>query len=305
MNYRERNVTRKIAFIGLGAMGMPMASNLVRKGFDVAGFDVDKAKIERLTAIGARAATSIADAVGDADIVVTMLPATRHVEAVVLGDDGVLAHMPARAVLMDMSTIDPAGTDKVAAACTARKIAFTDCPVGRLVMHAERGESLFMVGGDDETFARVEPLMQAMGNSIHRCGAIGMGARMKVINNYMLLVTAQVVAESLVLGSKLGLSVDTIKSVTGATTANNGQLQIAFANKVLKGDIEPGFTIDLCYKDIGLAMAAAAEQRIGLPVGAAAYSAVGAARATAYASKDYSALLNYACDLAGIELPAS
>ena len=92
-------------------------------------------------------------------------------------------------------------------------------------------------------------------------------------------------------------------ATTGATTANNGQLQIAFANKVLKGDIEPGFTIDLCYKDIGLAMAAAAEQRIGLPVGAAAYSVVGSARATPYASKDYSALLHYACDLAGIEHP--
>jgi 4-hydroxybutyrate dehydrogenase/sulfolactaldehyde 3-reductase len=297
------NASIKVAFIGLGAMGMPMASNMVRKGFNVAGFDVDASKVARLAAVGAHPAVSIKDAVADADVVVTMLPATQHVENVVLGADGVLAHMSVDAVLMDMSTIDPAGTDKVAAACAARRIAFTDCPVGRLVMHAERGESLFMVGGDDATFARVEPLLNAMGNSIHRCGKVGMGTRMKVINNYMLLVTAQVVAESLVLGSKLGLSVDTIKSVTGATTANNGQLQIAFANKVLKGDIEPGFTIDLCYKDIGLAMAAAAEQRIGLPVGAAAYSVVGAARATAYASKDYSALLNYACELAGIALP--
>jgi 4-hydroxybutyrate dehydrogenase/sulfolactaldehyde 3-reductase len=285
-------------------MGMPMASNLVRKGFDTNGFDVDAKKIQQLATLGARAATSIADAVNGVDVVVTMLPATRHVETVVLGDDGVLAHMPGSAVLMDMSTIDPAGTDKVAAACVERAIAFTDCPVGRLVMHAERGESLFMVGGDDATFARVEPLLNAMGNSIHRCGATGMGTRMKVVNNYMLLVTAQVVAESLVLGTKLGLNVETIKSVTGATTANNGQLQIAFANKVLKGDIEPGFTIDLCYKDIGLAMAAAAEQRIGLPVGAAAYSVIGSARATAYASKDYSALLAYAYDLAGLHLPA-
>jgi 4-hydroxybutyrate dehydrogenase/sulfolactaldehyde 3-reductase len=285
-------------------MGMPMASNLVRKGFDINGFDVDAKKIQQLATLGARAATSIADAVNGVDVVVTMLPATRHVETVALGDNGVLAHMPGSAVLMDMSTIDPAGTDKVAAACVERAIAFTDCPVGRLVMHAERGESLFMVGGDDATFARVEPLLNAMGNSIHRCGATGMGTRMKVVNNYMLLVTAQVVAESLVLGTKLGLSVETIKSVTGATTANNGQLQIAFANKVLKGDIEPGFTIDLCYKDIGLAMAAAAEQRIGLPVGAAAYSVIGSARATAYASKDYSALLAYAYDLAGLHLPA-
>jgi len=298
-------VTIKVGFIGLGAMGLPMASNLVRKGFDVTGFDIDSAKVALLVSRGAKQAQSIGAAVRGAQVVVTMLPATRHVEQAMLGDDGVLAHIAHDAVLMDMSTIDPAGTDKLASACAQRGIAFTDSPVGRLVLHAEKGESLFMVGGDDATFQRVEPLLQAMGNSIHRCGAVGMGTRMKVVNNYMLLVTAQVVAESLVLGTKLGLGIDTIKEVTGATTANNGQLQIAFANKVLKGDIEPGFTIDLCHKDVGLAMAAAAEQRIGLPVGAAAYSAIGSARATGYASKDYSALFHYACELAGIKPPSN
>lgn len=297
-------MTIKVGFIGLGAMGLPMASNLVRKGFDVTGFDIDSGKVALLASRGAKQARSIAEAVQGAQVVITMLPATRHVEQAVLGEDGVLAHIAQDAVLMDMSTIDPAGTDKVASACAQQGIAFTDCPVGRLVLHAEKGESLFMVGGDDTTFARVEPLLQAMGTSIHRCGPIGMGTRMKVVNNYMLLVTAQVVSESLVLGTKLGLGIDTIKAVTGATTANNGQLQIAFANKVLKGDIEPGFTIDLCHKDIGLAMAAAAEQRIGMPVGAAAYAAIGAARATDYASKDYSALFHYACDLAGITPPS-
>lgn len=204
---------------------------------------------------------------------------------------------------MDMSTIDPSGTDRIGAACTEQGVAFTDCPVGRLVLHAERGESLFMVGGDDETFARVEPLLGAMGTAVYRCGPVGMGTRMKIVNNFMLLVTAEVVAESLVLGAKLGLSPELIKTVTAGTTATNGQLQIAFANKVLKGDIEPGFTLDLTFKDLGLAMNAAAEQRIALPVGAAAYSVVGATRATPYAAKDFSALLDYAASLAGIEPP--
>lgn len=296
-------MTAKIGFIGLGAMGLPMASNLIRKGFDVVGFDMDKSKTEMLVKLGAHAGRSIAHTVATADIVVTMLPATRHVESVVLGDDGVLAHIDKSAVLMDMSTIDPGGTDKIAVACKTQGIAFTDCPVGRLVMHAIKGESLFMVGGDEATFVRVEPLLNAMGTSIYRCGPVGMGTRMKVINNYMLLVTAQVVSESIVLGSKLGLDIETMKAVTGSTTATNGQFQIALANKVLKDDIEPGFTIDLAFKDLGLAMAAAAENRIGLPVGAAAYSVFGAARATRFASKDYSSLLAYACELAGVEQP--
>lgn len=294
----------KVGFIGLGAMGFPMSSNLVRKGFDVVGFDMDKSKVEALAQLGARAGTSIADTVKDADVVVTMLPATRHVETVVLGDDGVLKHMRKDAVLMDMSTIDPAGTDKVAAACAAQGIAFADTPVGRLVMHAIKGESLFMVGVNDEaTYQRIDPLLNAMGTSIHRCGTVGMGTRMKVINNFMLLTITQVCSEAIVLGTKLGLDVDTMKAVTGSTTATNGQFQVAMATKALVGDIEPGFTIDLAFKDMGLALTAAGDNRMSIPVGAAAYSVYGAARATKYASKDFSALLNHAAELAGVDAP--
>jgi len=297
-------MTIKVGFIGLGAMGLPMASNLVRKGFDVVGFDMDKSKIEILASLGARAGTSIADTVKDADIVVTMLPATRHVETVVLGDDGVLKHIRKDAVLMDMSTIDPAGTDKVAIACAEKGIAFADTPVGRLVMHAIKGESLFMVGVNDEaTYQRIDPLLNAMGTSINRCGKVGMGTRMKVINNFMLLTITQVCSEAIVLGTKLGLDVETMKAVTGSTTATNGQFQVAMATKTLVGDIEPGFTIDLAFKDMGLAVNAAGENRMAIPVGAAAYSVYGAARATKYASKDFSALLNYASELAGIAAP--
>jgi 4-hydroxybutyrate dehydrogenase/sulfolactaldehyde 3-reductase len=293
----------KIGFIGLGAMGLPMASNLVRKGFEVTGFDLDTAKTEQLAALGAVAAATLADAVRGQEIVITMLPATPHVEKVVLGAGGVLAHIAGDTVLMDMSTIDPGGTDRVAKACADRGIAFTDCPVGRLVLHAVKGESLFMIGADDATFAKVEPALNAMGTTIHRCGPVGMGSRMKVINNFMLLSIAQVVSESLVLGSKLGLSVETMKEVTGGTTATNGQFQVNFANMALKGNIEPGFTIDLAFKDMSLAMTAAAEQRVGLPMGAAAHAVYGAARATPFASKDFSALLDYAAQLAGIEAP--
>lgn len=293
----------KIGFIGLGAMGFPMAANLVRKGFDVTAYDVEGSKVERLVAVGANPAASSVEAAKGKDVVFTMLPETRHVEQVVLGTDGILAAMASGTILVDMSTIDPMGTDRVAAACAKCGVSFSDCPVGRLVLHAEKGESLFMIGGDDETVGRIDPLLKAMGTAFYRCGPAGMGSRMKIVNNFMLLVTAQVVSESLVLGSKLGLSPELIKEVTAGTTATNGQLQIAFANKVLKGDIEPGFTLDLTFKDLTLAMNAAAQQRIGLPVGAAAHAVVGAVRGTKYAAKDFSALLDYASELAGIEPP--
>jgi len=293
----------RVGFIGLGAMGLPMASNLQRKGFALTVYDVVQAPMEKLASLGARKAASIAEATRGAEIVVTMLPATQHVETVVLGEGGVLANIDSNAVLMDMSTIDAKGTDRLAKTCADRGIGFTDCPVGRLVMHAEKGESLFMVGASDPVYARVEPLLKAMGTTIYRCGAPSMGSRMKVINNFMLLSTAQIVAESLTLGTKLGLDIDIMRQVTGATTAQNGQFHVLMVNKVLKGDIEPGFTIDLAFKDMSLAMNAAAEQRVGLPVGAAAHAVYGGARATKYASKDYSSLLALACEMAGVEPP--
>jgi 4-hydroxybutyrate dehydrogenase/sulfolactaldehyde 3-reductase len=293
----------KIGFIGLGAMGLPMASNLVRKGFDLIAYDIAADKLASLVELGAQSADSIAQVARQSDILITMLPATAHVETVVLGAEGVLSALPAGKVLMDMSTIDPKGTDRLAEACATKGIAFIDTPVGRLVSHAERGESLFMVGGDDETFAKVEPLLNAMGTAIHRCGAVGMGQRMKVINNFMLLTTAQVVAEAVTLGTKLGLDIETMKTVTGATTATNGQFQIALATKVLSGDLAPGFTVDLAFKDMGLAINAAAENRVGLPVGSAAHAVFGGARASDLHDKDYSSLLEYACRLAGVTTP--
>lgn len=293
----------RIGFIGLGAMGLPLAKNLQRKGFDVNGYDIDPARGDAIVDLGGRKAATIADATRGADIVITCLPATPHVEAVVLGADGVLAHIEGGALLLEMSTIDANGTDRVAKACADKGTPFVDSPIGRLVLHAERGESLFMVGADDANFARVEPLLNAMGNAIFRCGGVGMGSRMKVVNNFLLLTIAQVSAEAVALGTKLGLEIDTILKVTGSTTAQNGQLHTLMVNKVLKGDTDPGFTIDLAYKDMTLAMTAAGEQRLGLPVGAAAHAVYGGARATDLAARDYSSLLELACRNAGVDVP--
>jgi len=259
--------------------------------------------VDVLAALGATRASTVAEASRGQDLVITVLPATQHVEAVVLGEGGVLANIDAGAVLVDLSTIDAKGTDRVAALCAERGIAFADAPIGRLSIHAERGESLFMVGADDATFARIEPALNAMGTDIFRCGAPGMGSRMKVINNFMLLSTAQIVAESLALGTKLGLDIQTMHDVTGATTARNGQFHVLMVNKSLKGDVTPGFTIDLAFKDLTLAINAAAEQRVGLPMGSAAHAVYGGARAGDYAGKDYSSLLDLACERAGVATP--
>jgi 4-hydroxybutyrate dehydrogenase/sulfolactaldehyde 3-reductase len=293
-----------VAYIGLGAMGLPLAGHLQAKGYSVTGFDLDDSRVARIVAQGGVRAGSVAEAVQGAEVVITCLPATPHVEAAVLGPDGVLAHIAPGVLLLEMSTIDARGTDRVAQACAQQGVDFVDSPIGRLVLHAERGESLFMVGADDRLFARAEPLLRAMGKDILRCGGTGMGSRMKLVNNFLLLTIAQVSAEAVALGTRLGLDLDTILEVTGSTTAQNGQLHTLMVNKVLKGDTTPGFTIDLAFKDMTLAMTAAAEQRMGLPVGAAAHAVYGGVRAMPeMAGQDYSALLDWACRNAGIAPP--
>ena len=294
---------QRTGFIGLGVMGRPMASNLARKGFPLVVFDINPAPLPELVAIGARAAASCAEVAAASDIVVTMLPNSASVEEVLLGANGVLAQLRPDCAVMDMSTVDPLLTDRLAAAAGAKGIAFVDAPVGRLASHAERGESLFMVGATAQGFARVKPLLEAMGTTIHHCGGPGSGMRTKLVNNYLAIVSCAFNAEALALSQRFGLSLEKTLDVVHGTTATNGQLTIAWANKVLKGDTEPGFTIDLAHKDLTLIVDAARASQVPMPIGATALESFSAARAHGEGKKDFSAMVDILCDIARIDRP--
>src|SRR5262245_38489914 len=292
-----------VGFIGLGNMGRPMAANLGRKGFPLIVFDISAERMSALTSAGARGGKSVADVAAASEIVVTMLPDSAAVEQVIGGRDGVLAHLRAGGVIVDMSTIDPRVTDRLAAAARARGVAFVDAPVGRLASHAERGESLFMVGADDATFSRVTPLLQAMGSTIHHCGPVGTGMRTKLVNNYLAIISCQLNAEAIALSQRFGLSLEKTLEVIHGTTATNGQLKIAWPSKVLKGDTEPGFTIDLAHKDLSLIVQAANTAKVPVPIAAVAREAFSQARSSGHADKDFSAMVDVLCDNAGIPRP--
>jgi 4-hydroxybutyrate dehydrogenase/sulfolactaldehyde 3-reductase len=292
-----------IGFVGLGNMGKPMASNLVRKGFSLVVHDVVAAPVQALAQLGAKTATSVAEVAAASDIIITMLPTSGIVEEVISGPNGVLANAPPGALVMDMSTIDPLVTDRLAAAVAARGGAFVDAPVGRLASHAERGESLFMVGADDAAFARVKPLLEAMGTTIHHCGPAGSGTRTKLVNNYLAIISCQLNAEAIALSQRFGLSLRKTLDVLYGTTATNGQLAIAWPSKVLKGDTEPGFTIDLAHKDLTLIIDAGNAVKVPMPVAAAAREAYSAARSSGYGARDFSAMVDVLCNLAGIDKP--
>ncbi len=190
-------MTDRVGFIGLGRMGRPMAANLQRKGVQLTVFDIVATPMAVLVQLGARQAASLAAVVENSDVVVTMLPGSPEVEDVVLGADGVLAHARPGMLVMDMSTVDPATTDALTAAAAKHDASVVDAPVGRLASHADAGESLFMVGASQADFARIRPLLEAMGTRIHHCGSVGSGIRTKLINNFLAIVACQMNAEAL------------------------------------------------------------------------------------------------------------
>lgn len=295
--------TSQIGFVGLGNMGRPMAANLARKGVRLVVHDVNPAPVKSLVELGARAASSVADATKGSDVVITMLPTSAIVESVVAGADGVLTHLARGGVVMDMSTVDPLVTDRLASAATARGCGWVDAPVGRLASHAERGESLFMVGAAQADFDRVKPLLDAMGTTVHHCGGPGTGMRTKLVNNYLAIVSCQLNAEAVALSQRFGLSLEKTLDVIHGTTATNGQLKIAWPTKVLKGDIEPGFTVDLAHKDLTLIVEAANDARVPVMVAAAAREAFSTARSEGYGAKDFSVVVDALCQRAGISKP--
>ena len=293
----------RIGFIGLGRMGRPMAANLCKKGFALLVHDVNPEPVRTLESSGARAANGAAGVAQASDVVITMLPSSVEVEATVLGPDGVLANSRPGQIVMDMSTVEPQTTDRLAAAAAVRGLTVVDAPVGRLAAHADRGESLFMVGASDADFERALPLLQAMGTTIHHCGKVGSGIRTKLVNNYLAIVSCQLNAEALALAQRFNLDLGKTLEVIHGTTATNGQLKINWPNKVLAGDTSAGFTIDLAHKDLSLIVAAAQDAKVPVPVAAAAREMFTAARARGYGRADFSAIVDALCEIAAVEKP--
>ena len=290
-----------IGFIGLGAMGRGMAAQCAKKGFRLIVNDINPEPVEYLVSLGAHAVDDVADLARQCSIIITVLPTGREVDSVILAPGGILDNAKPNTLVMDLSTIEPEMTDRLHDEATARGMRAIDAPIGRLAWHAERGESLFMVGGEPADFDEVKPLLEAMGTTIHYCGPGGTGTRTKLVNNYLAIILCQLNAEALTLSQRFGLNLATTLDVIHGTTATNGQLKINWPNKVLAGDTEPGFTIDLAHKDLSLILGAANAVRVPVPVAAAAREAFSTARSRGYGSQDFSAMADVLCDLAQVE----
>jgi 2-hydroxy-3-oxopropionate reductase len=289
-----------VGFIGLGIMGGPMAANLVRAGFDVIGYNRSPAKIDRLVEQGGRAAAGIADAVRDADFIVTMLPDSPDVDAVVLGDDGVFRHAKAGATLIDCSTIRPDTARNVAAAGEQRSISVLDAPVSGGEQGAIDGTLSIMVGGAEAAFTAARGVLDAVGKTIVHVGPSGAGQTVKAANQLIVAGNIALLAEALVFLEAHGVDTEAGLQVLGGGLAGSKVLD-AKGEKMRGREFAPGFRIELHHKDMGIVAAAAREAGVVTPLGALAGQLVAAAKQQGDGGLDHSALFRQIVALAGRE----
>jgi 3-hydroxyisobutyrate dehydrogenase len=289
-------VGKQIGFVGLGTMGRPMAINLIRAGHRLTVYDLEPAGVQALVTQGAVAASSSRQAAESAEVVISVLPASQHVLEAMLGPDGVVAGLRSGSTVIDMSTIDPGTTRRVAKAVTAKGAHMLDAPVSGSSAGAEAGTLTIMVGGEAAVLEAQRDVLGAMGSNIIHCGPIGMGETVKLCNNLIVGTTMAAIGEAFALGRAAGADPKVLFDVIGKSTGNSWALQnrppVAglVPNAPVNEDFKPGFMIDLMHKDLGLIMAAGAEFKVPLPLTAVALELYALARAQGLGRKDMSAV---------------
>ncbi len=285
----------KVAFLGLGTMGGPMALNLIRKGHDLAVYDVAAKSAARFEKERCRIAADPRDAADGAEAVITVLPSSREVRESALA---VAPAMPAGALFIDMSTGSAADSMALGRELAERGIAMLDAPVGRTPADAARGTLMVIVGGDEKDVARARPLFEAMADTIHYMGPAGSGIRTKLVNNYISMVDMLLVAEALTLAAKCGLDRGKVVEVIRGTVAGKGQINVNYPKKVLAGDITPDFPLRMGLKDVSLALDLGAEMGSPLSLGAVAREYFSLARSWGRENQDCTAMLLLLEDIA-------
>jgi 2-hydroxy-3-oxopropionate reductase len=288
----------KIGFIGLGIMGTPMVRNLVSAGYDTTAYDLDPARVEEAVRDGGTPASSIADAVRGADVVITMVPASPQVEQVVLHEGGVLENIRSGALLIDMSSITPQTSVDVAKAAAAKGVEVLDAPVSGGEAGAVEGVLSIMVGGEQETFDAARPVLEALGKTIVLCGPHGSGQTVKAANQLIVAVNIQAVAEAVVFLEKSGVDLPAALDVLNGGLAGSTVLTRK-KDSIIAGDFRPGFKIDLHHKDMGIVTDAARNVGAAVPAGALLAQLVAALRQQGDGGLDHSALVRGVRRLSG------
>jgi 3-hydroxyisobutyrate dehydrogenase len=255
-------MTEKIGFIGLGIMGQGMAHNLLKAGFDLTVWNRTPAKADALVAEGAKAAASLAELGATCDMIITCVSDTPDVEAVIVGESGILHTLRPGALVIDMSTISPQATREIAAKLAEKGAHMLDAPVSGGSEGAAKGTLSIMVGGDAGQYERALPVFQAMGKTITHVGEIGAGQTVKLVNQILVVVNALAMSEALLFAQAGGLDLQKALQAVAGGAAGSWMLSNR-GPQILARDWRPGFTIDLQQKDLRLVLEAAAQ--LGVP----------------------------------------
>ncbi|HEY9736642.1 MAG TPA: NAD(P)-dependent oxidoreductase [Trichocoleus sp.] len=290
----------KVAFIGLGTMGLPMTLNLLKAGHEVTVHNRTRQREEAAAAAGAQRAESPQAAATNADVVITCVSDTPDVEAVILGENGVIHGLQPGGVVIDMSTISPGATRQIAAALAEKGIAMLDAPVSGGSEGAKNATLSIMVGGEAEAVERVHPVLQAMGKTITHVGPSGAGQITKAINQVIVAGTYWAVAEGIALGLKSGVDMDKVVQAVGSGAAASWSLTNRSGN-MIQNSYPLGFRVRLHRKDLAIALEAAREVGVALPMAAYVEQIENGLIAQGYGDEDISAVARSVRQQSGIE----
>jgi 3-hydroxyisobutyrate dehydrogenase-like beta-hydroxyacid dehydrogenase len=295
-------MTERIGFIGPGAMGEPMAANLLRKGFAVTTLiHRNPAPARNLQALGARIAPTLRALLEECPVVLACLPTSADVEAIVLGPGGVVEHGQTRGVFVDMGTSRPASTRVLTERLRGRGIDMLDAPITGGVRGARDGTLTIYVGGEAAVFQRVRPAFEAMGRTVLHMGGTAAGHVTKLMNNMLSLASMAQLAEVLALGVRAGLDPAQLIEALGAGSAANPQIP-GRGERILKRDFAPSFRVDLAHKDLRLAQELADDAQVPVPVTTAAFQMFTMARRLGLDGEDTTAVVKVWERIAGVEV---
>jgi len=294
----------KVGFIGIGVMGKPMAKKILVAGYPLFVNDVNEAAVQELVAEGAKKVKSPRELAQEVDVVITMLPNGAIVEQVLLGEQGIFAGARPGLTIIDMSSVAPTFTQKVAKLAFEQQIDYIDAPVSGGVKGATEGTLTIMVGGEKELVERYQALLEVMGKKIYHVGKVGAGDAVKIVNNLLLGVNMAAAAEAFVLGTTLGLDPKVLLEIISVSSGNSYALAAKMPNFVLKGQFEAGFAIDLQYKDLELAIQTAKEAKVPMILTNVAQQVFEQARAAGLGREDISAVIKPLEDLLNIKVRA-
>ncbi|AMD00496.1 3-hydroxyisobutyrate dehydrogenase [Halomonas chromatireducens] len=289
----------KIAFIGLGNMGAPMAANLVKAGHEVSVFDLVDAAMKSLEKAGAHACASAQSAASGADVIISMLPAGQHVRRLYLGRDtapGLFEALEGKPLIIDASTISPEDARFVGAAAAERGLTYLDAPVSGGVGGAQAGTLTFIVGGTEDGFEQAKPILEGMGKNIFHAGEVGSGQVAKICNNMLLGILMSGTAEALALGVKNGLDPAVLSEIMKQSSGGNWALNLynpwpgVMQGSAASRDYQGGFLTDLMAKDLGLAWELALESKATVPMGSQARNLFALHASQGNGGKDFSSI---------------